>query len=72
MTTTAKEFRKDLAFQLASILFENLPKRKKRQLMKWYKSNNDDTLNIWEDCLKTAARMIDQGDFKLDKYLEES
>lgn len=71
MSKLSKETRVDLALQLASMLYEQLPARKRRSTARWFKYNNADTKDVWQDCLKQAAKMIDQADFKLLKYLED-
>ena len=70
MSKLPKEIRHDLALQLASMLYEQLPFWKRQKAAKWYTRNNTDTMAIWESCLRQAAIMIDEADFKLSRYLE--
>lgn len=71
MSKLSKEIRHDLALQQASMLFEQLPFWKRWRAARWYRSNNTDTMDIWDKCLRQAAIMIDEADFKLNLYLEE-
>ncbi len=71
MSKLSKETRHDLALQQASMLYEQLPFWQRQKASRWYKSNNTDVMDIWEKCLRQAAIMIDEADFKLTTYLED-
>lgn len=64
-----KNTRIDLALQLASMLYEQQSKRKRRRAFSYFKSNNWDVTGLWEDCLKQAAAMIDSGIVVLQNHL---
>ena len=54
---------------LSTDLYLGLPFYKKHSIQKWYKTNNTDVTGQYEDCVKTAFKMIRERDLWLMKIL---
>jgi uncharacterized protein (DUF2344 family) len=63
--------RDDAVFQLATILYTDLPFWKRWKIQKYYRSNNWDVTDQWTQCVKVANKMLVDLKCLVEKYEEQ-
>ena len=61
-----KELRKDEIKTLSEDLYLDLPFWKRRNICKWYNSNNWDITLEYRKCVDTARKMVDDRDYWIE------
>ena len=59
MSTENKEQTERDVLMVALTLYDNLPKRKQKAVMKWVLKNGWDVSHEWKKCVKVARRMVE-------------